>query len=1137
MAEPGDQAEGSHPEGGLASGGEETQETEVQAESPPLENNDQISKEAAGASEEQITTEGGGEVGGEGSDEEDIDEDEEESTEGQVAVEDNAEEEDLPIGEIVPFSNVEVTMVERRISSAQSIHSDANLQEEPEDGNGPEHLQESVEDSYQEAVEPSESKGAISREPSLQQVAGPSEQMGPGASEPTEDSLTEAQKDTPQKAFPMGTQHHVRLSLENIAEELPQSTQEPEEEPQAGPQEEPLTAFLDRIQQLTSEEEALEDRIESDESEEAEEEASQLVVLDPEHPLMVRFQAALKSYLTRQIDKLRLELQELEVATKQSHAQRQELGVSLYGVQQHLARLQMQLEKSHDRHSVAACERRQQEEELREARALYDKTNAAANQERKKLAALQLEMERLALNLFYMQNVGQDVRDDICVMKQVVNKAEVERTRAEAEKRKQDLFVDQLTMRTSQLEDDISLFEAQYLAQAEDTQTLRKAVSEACMEIDAINMEKKRILQQWSTSLVGMKHRNEAHRTITEALRECQHQAKSVDSELEAYKKSIMKEEEKNEKLASILNRTETEANLLQKLTTQCLAKHEVLQNEFNTYRLTLQNTEDALSKGHQEHAAVTSELQSIQQTTHQELDLRHRMDASIMDKLQEHMTSNKMTKYFKQLLLRLQKKKTNMVTHLSKLDGDMAQATLDITHTNCRLDMHQRVLGELDKEVKRVNDLISNSENEIARRTVLIERKQGLINFFNKQLEQMVSELGGEELGPLELEIKRLTKQMDEHNASVNQAQVTWLRLQQELVKVTQEREEQVAALDMLRKDIRIMEQKKLRTENKIEQEKKERKEIERHTRDLDNDLKKLNLLLSKSRGSSQELQQDNLVAETEFVRSLKAAERETMEMQEKLQRLQEDKATVLNSLVEAEHQIMLWERKIQLAKEMRSSVDSETGQTEIRTMKAEIHRMKVKHGQLLKQQEKMIHDMELAVARRETIVTHAEGQSKMDKKAVTRTDFRHRQMELRKKIRDVHKANEECTKTISELEETQKLMSSSLLEKQEKLSMMQADSDTLEADLCRLVALKRQNLSEIVALQTRLKHLQAVIDGRYVFLFRSKKSLLMEHRRLNDRLGLLSTILTHVQDEYPQFQEALSKVTQKIASKLEPT
>ena len=38
-----------------------------------------------------------------------------------------------------------------------------------------------------------------------------------------------------------------------------------------------------------------------------------------------------------------------------------------------------------------------------------------------------------------------------------------------------------------------------------------------------------------------------------------------------------------------------------------------------------------------------------------------------------------------------------------------------------------------------------------------------------------------------------------------------------------------------------------------------------------------------------------------------------------------------------------MLWERKIQMAKEMKESVDSEAGQAEIRAMKAEVHRMQV--------------------------------------------------------------------------------------------------------------------------------------------------------------------------------------------------
>lgn len=75
------------------------------------------------------------------------------------------------------------------------------------------------------------------------------------------------------------------------------------------------------------------------------------------------------------------------VATKQSRIQRQELGVDLYGVQQHLARLQMQLEKSHDRHSITACERRRKEEELRSVRLRYGRTCETAGEERKKRKA------------------------------------------------------------------------------------------------------------------------------------------------------------------------------------------------------------------------------------------------------------------------------------------------------------------------------------------------------------------------------------------------------------------------------------------------------------------------------------------------------------------------------------------------------------------------------------------------------------------------------------------------------------------------------------------------------------------------------------------------------------------------------
>lgn len=69
--------------------------------------------------------------------------------------------------------------------------------------------------------------------------------------------------------------------------------------------------------------------------------------------------------------------------------------------------------------------------------------------------------------------------------------------------------------------------------------------------------------------------------------------------------------------------------------------------------------------------------------------------------------------------------------------------------------------------------------------------------------------------MGPLDLEIKRLTKLLDEQGTDVARAQVSWLRLQQDMVRASQEREEQLAALHQLQREAHILEQKKLRIES----------------------------------------------------------------------------------------------------------------------------------------------------------------------------------------------------------------------------------------------------------------------------------------------------------------------------------
>ncbi|PNW83653.1 hypothetical protein CHLRE_05g238270v5 [Chlamydomonas reinhardtii] len=62
--------------------------------------------------------------------------------------------------------------------------------------------------------------------------------------------------------------------------------------------------------------------------------------------------------------------------------------------------------------------------------------------------------------------------------------------------------------------------------------------------------------------------------------------------------------------------------------------------------------------------------------------------------------------------------------------------------------------------------------------------------------------------------------------------------------------------------------------------------------------------------------------------------------------------KRDTLAEIVEAERQIMLWERKIQLEKEMQEVLDPTVGQDVVAEMKKEIHRMTLRHTELMRLQ-----------------------------------------------------------------------------------------------------------------------------------------------------------------------------------------
>ncbi|NXO78070.1 CCD40 protein, partial [Sitta europaea] len=863
-------------------------------------------------------------------------------------------------------------------------------------------------------------------------------------------------------------------------------------------------------------------------------EETEVVILDPEHPLMTRFQAALKNYLTKQIEQVNLDLHELRAAVKTSNEQREELGVILYGAQQQLGQLEVELQRSHERCCQAAAARQQLEQELQGLRGAHKEMCHNTDDERKKVSAMQTQIENLALELFYVQNMDQDMHHRVLLMKQSAKRAEAEKIQAEVEKKKQDLFLEQLTRRVYQLQEQIALFEAQLVAQAEDTKVTRQAVSEAGLEVQAINMEKKRLMDHWNSSLAGMKQRDEAYVVTQELLSKYRHDLKSLEGDIHGCGKSIRKEEEKNENLVSLLNRCQNDASVSRKRIAQCLLEQEALQGQTGTYTRVLQETEQALSRSRMDQAAHLNELLSIRKNIEKGTCAKEQLESEIMEKLQDQRLSSKVAKHFSQLAEKLRSRKSDLELHFCKVENDVAQIILNVTNTSCRLTVHQKTLCEVDKDIKNMNELIACQENEIAKSRLLADKKGGIICLYNKKLEMLLAQQGGQELGPLEIEMNQLNKQIAECSSEVMTLQKSWLNEQKELVRLTREREEQISCLDTFQKQLIILQQRKLRLENEIQQEMKEQKDVERHMKNMSNDLIKLNMLISKNKSSVEALQNGRVVTESEFVQSLKAAEKESMELQERHSQLTEEKERLLNSLVEAEHQILLWEKKFQLAKEMREATDALIGEGEIHEMKTEIRRMQVRYGQLQKQQEMLIRAMEACVSHRETITSWAEAQSKLDKKHSTKNNFQSRKQELQKQLKETQENIYECNQTRQELEEIQESLSATFSEKKQELCQLQGETDSLSLDMEWLQNEKRWNLLELVAHQAHQKQLQALKEGRYKALCHTEEACTKQQEKLQGRLQTINTIVQHIQEEQPQHRRALQWLSHCLGSKL---
>lgn len=248
-------------------------------------------------------------------------------------------------------------------------------------------------------------------------------------------------------------------------------------------------------------------------------------------------------------------------------------------------------------------------------------------------------------------------------------------------------------------------------------------------------------------------------------------------------------------------------------------------------------------------------------------------------------------------------------------------------------------------------------------------------VDKLNRKYESLTAGKEDVNTGPLEATIKNLSKQIATRQNEAHDLQQQWLREQTELVGVTKRAASENDRVHELTSERTVLRQKRVRVDGKIGSVESDAKELRKAIEGMHQDQTRLNTMIAKNKELQDRLENSNFTMEQDFVEELRELEHESRSLERQVADLQRAKDEMLEEIVEAERQIMLWEKKALLEKETQAALDPEVGQSEAQAMEKEIHRMRLRYETLQRDQERLIKEMERAIEKSESIETRARG------------------------------------------------------------------------------------------------------------------------------------------------------------------
>ncbi|XP_039227778.1 coiled-coil domain-containing protein 40 isoform X2 [Drosophila yakuba] len=707
---------------------------------------------------------------------------------------------------------------------------------------------------------------------------------------------------------------------------------------------------------------------------EASPEPEEMALLPPNHPLLSKFQDCLRGHLIRTKLDIANEIANIKHHVKLKEQRREEQGLTLYDMQQKMKFQEkqiMELSAVIEKH----LKNRQDEE-------FNTKTLKAVNEEKIKLTKSQktLYHERMA-ELEDMQSLGSNIKKWACTVedevknaKRIVSRDSQLQDQLSQEKRKSDILFYRLDIEIKKRENELQSICKEEATMKEVINILNMSIANANTDLEVLQNEHKRLTQAWNEVIIAIQLRDKILFQVQNASRKHREAIKHNIAGIEAIKKQIGKELELNKKLDSFKQRLADETNSLKR---ECQDENESLlkiQAKLDDLPEFLNTTETDLQEALREGSQLFTEVRKLDLALDKYFTQKFCTEETILSLAQDHLITDKATAYRLKLLSKSQEKRRNVDLSLSKVQNQLSTSMLEVEKLRCVV-FNERAYNDSTKtKLKNAENKSFTLENDLKKIHIQIEIKMKLYEKINCKIEEMDHLFGDASGNPTDLKIKQIEKSIHIGELQVREHQQFWIMLQNHFVNLSQKRNDQLNEIQVTRKQLSIIRQKSLKSDQELEISYRKAKELEIFIKKFTSKLELLNDKIYKKRIYHDVEESEFDHEQSEQTQKLKITELKILKLEGKIIELQNEIELYKDFVIDNHRETLSWETKYKMLEETIKWAKKERSvKGEIGLMKTEIHRMNIRYSQLKRAQESLVLDLEHCVMHREQIFVNA--------------------------------------------------------------------------------------------------------------------------------------------------------------------